>query len=93
MVALSTTIFDARGATTNVTAEQVRMLVQRAADTLRRIPVGPTAIVATDDVVFGMPRMYAILTEEAELSARTFCTFPREFSSFQTAKAATGERR
>ena len=58
-------LFDARGATTNVTADQVRMLVQRAADTLRRIPLGPTAIVATDDVAFGMARMYAILTEQA----------------------------
>jgi hypothetical protein len=57
-------LFDAREATTNVTAQQVRTLVQRAADTLRRIPLGPTAIVATDDVVFGMARMYAILTEQ-----------------------------
>jgi hypothetical protein len=65
-------LFDARGATTNVTAEQVRMLVQRAADTLRRIPVGPTAIVATDDVVFGMARMYAILTEEAGARVEVF---------------------
>src|ERR1700674_4197692 len=65
-------LFDARGATTNVTAEQVRMLVQRAADTLRRIPLGPTAIVATDDVVFGMARMYAIWTEEAGARVEVF---------------------
>ena len=65
-------LFDARGATTNVTAEQVRMLVQRAADTLRRIPLGPTAIVATDDVVFGMARMYAILTDEAGARVEVF---------------------
>ena len=65
-------LFDARGTTTNVTAEQVRMLVQRAADTLRRIPLGPTAIVATDDVVFGMARMYAILTEQAGARVEVF---------------------
>ena len=29
----------------------------------------------------------------AELSTGTFCTFAREFSSFQAAMAATGERR
>jgi hypothetical protein len=65
-------LFDARGATTNVTADEVRMLVQRAADTLRRIPLGPTAIVATDDVAFGMARMYAILTEQAGARVEVF---------------------
>ena len=65
-------LFDARGATTDVTAEEVRRLVQRAADTLRRIPLGPTAIVATDDVVFGMARMYAILTEDAGARVEVF---------------------
>ena len=65
-------LFDARGATTNVTADQVRMLVQRAADTVRRIPLGPTAIVATDDVAFGMARMYAILTEQAGARVEVF---------------------
>jgi hypothetical protein len=65
-------LFDARGATTDVTAEEVRRLVQRAADTLRRIPLGPTAIVATDDVVFGMARMYAILTEQPGARVEVF---------------------
>jgi hypothetical protein len=58
-------IFDARGATTDLTPAQVRTLVERAADTLRRTSLGPTAIVANDDLVFGMARMYAILTELA----------------------------
>ena len=65
-------LFDARGATTNMTAAEVRTLVQRAADTCRRIPLGPTAIVATDDVAFGMARMYAILTEELGVRVEVF---------------------
>src|ERR1700681_2366845 len=65
-------LFDARGATTDVTAEEVRRLVQRAADRLGRIPLGPTAIVATDDVVFGMARMYAILAEQPGARVEVF---------------------
>jgi hypothetical protein len=65
-------LFDARGATTNVTTQQVRTLVYRAAATLGRIPLGPTAIVATDDLVFGMARMYAILTEDAGARVEVF---------------------
>ena len=65
-------LFDARGATTNVTTQQVRTLVSRAAALLRRIRLGPTAIVATDDVVFGMARMYAILTEDAGARVEVF---------------------
>jgi hypothetical protein len=65
-------LFDARGATTNVTTQQVRTLVSRAAAALRRIPLGPTAIVATDDLVFGMARMYAILTEDAGARVEVF---------------------
>jgi hypothetical protein len=65
-------LFDARGATTNLTATEVRRLVQRAAAALRHKPLGPTAIVATDDVVFGMARMYAILTEQAGAQVEVF---------------------
>jgi hypothetical protein len=56
-------LFDACGATTDITADQVRRLVQRAARTARQAPLGPTAIVATNDTVFGMARMYSILME------------------------------
>jgi hypothetical protein len=65
-------LFDARGATTNLTATDVRTLVQRAAAALQRNPLGPTAIVATDDVVFGMARMYAILTEQVGARVEVF---------------------
>ena len=56
-------LFDATSATTDLTSDQVRRLVRRAADTTRRIPLGPTAIVAKQDVVYGMARMYSILME------------------------------
>ena len=57
-------LFDARGATTDVRAEDIRRLVDRTRElqAAGRI-VGPTAIVADNDVVFGMARMYAILSE------------------------------
>jgi len=35
-------LFDARGATTNLTIEQVRQLVRRAADMLRMVDLGAT---------------------------------------------------
>ena len=36
-------LIDAREATTNLTADQVRQLVKRAADMLRVVDLGPTA--------------------------------------------------
>ena len=65
-------LIDARGATTNVTALQVRLLVQRAASMLRVVDVGPTAIVTTNDVVYGMARMYSILAENLGVNAEVF---------------------
>ena len=65
-------LFDARGATTNITADQVRRLVRRAADTARKAPLGPTAIVADNDVAFGMARMYSILMEDVAGSVSVF---------------------
>jgi len=65
-------LFDARGATTDLTADQVRRLAQRAADMLRIVDLGPTAIVTTDDVVYGMARMYSVLAEGAGAAAEVF---------------------
>ena len=65
-------VIDARGATTDVTALQVRLLIQRAASMLRVADVGPTAIVTSDDVVYGMARMYSILAESAGVHAEVF---------------------
>jgi hypothetical protein len=56
-------VVDARGATTNLTTEEVRALVRRAADMSRVVDLGPTAIVTTNDVVYGMARMYSMLVE------------------------------
>jgi hypothetical protein len=57
-------LFDATGATTDITAQDVRGLVDRARQwKAAGISVGPTAIVATTDVVYGMARMYAMMAE------------------------------
>lgn len=58
-------LFDARGATTDITPDEVRQLVKRAVDTGRRISLGPTAVVTHNDLVFGMARMYSILVEDS----------------------------
>jgi hypothetical protein len=65
-------LFDARGATTNLTTEQVHRLVGRAANMLRLTDLGPTAIVTTNDVLYGMARMYAVLAEGAGAPADVF---------------------
>jgi hypothetical protein len=65
-------LIDARGATTNLTAEQVRQLVRRAADMLRLVELGATAIVTTDDVLYGMARMYSVLAEGVGATAEVF---------------------
>jgi hypothetical protein len=65
-------LFDARGASTNVTPAQVRQLVSRAHTTLQERPLGPTAIVVTDDMAFGMARMYAILANRLGIVVEVF---------------------
>jgi hypothetical protein len=65
-------LFDARGATTNITAEQVRRLVARAHATAQTRPLGPTAIVTDNDHFFGMARMYAILCEHLAAPVEVF---------------------
>jgi 2-hydroxychromene-2-carboxylate isomerase len=65
-------LFDATGATTDITATQVRALVHRADAMLRRGGVGPTAIVADDAVFFGMARMYELLAELDGIAVAVF---------------------
>jgi hypothetical protein len=65
-------LIDARGAITNLTADQIRRLAQRAADTVSRVPLGPTAIVTTNDFVFGMARMYSAFAERAPARVEVF---------------------
>jgi len=56
-------IFDCTGATTNLTVD----LVRRLSDERRRIAqsqsAGPVAVVASNDLFFGMFRMFDMLTE------------------------------
>ena len=65
-------LIDARGATTDLSTDDIRRLVQRAAQMLRVIDLGPTAIVTTNDLVFGMARMYGILAEGVGVNAEAF---------------------
>jgi hypothetical protein len=56
-------VFDASGASTNLTAEQVKQLVEHVMSMTNTAPFGPTAIITTDDTFFGMARMIEILCE------------------------------
>jgi 2-hydroxychromene-2-carboxylate isomerase len=65
-------LLDATGATTDLSVDQVRALVHRAHRMLRRGAVGPTAVVADQDVLFGMARMYQLLAELDGISVSVF---------------------
>jgi hypothetical protein len=65
-------LVDARGAIVDLTTEQIRRLVQRATTMLRRLELGPTAIVTNSDVVFGMARMYSLMGEGAGIATEVF---------------------
>jgi hypothetical protein len=67
-------LFDATGADTDLTAEQVRSLFLRASQMLQKGPIGATAIVATNPVVFGMARMYGLLCHGAGVPVAVFRT-------------------
>ncbi|MBI4659531.1 MAG: hypothetical protein HY735_11885 [Verrucomicrobia bacterium] len=57
-------IIDCSNATTNVTGADMRQLAaeRKKVDERQRRP-GPVAVVATDDLFYGMLRMYDVLTE------------------------------
>ena len=58
-------LVDCSGATTNVTAAEIRQLAgERKRVGEGQLQPGPVAIVATDSVFFGMFRMFDILTEK-----------------------------
>ena len=65
-------LIDACGATTDLTSADIRRLVQRAGAMLRTVDLGPTAIVTTSDVVYGMARMYSILAEGVGVNVEVF---------------------
>src|SRR5215510_12813208 len=56
-------LFDATGASTDLTSDEVKQLVSRLGQMMKRGPFGPTAVIATNDMFFGMARMLAILSE------------------------------
>ena len=55
-------LFDARDATTSLMAPEVRRLVDVMRTYAKQQAIGPTALVTRNDVVFGMARMYGILS-------------------------------
>jgi hypothetical protein len=65
-------LIDASGASTDVKPDDVARLVQRAARTSQRVPLGPTAIVVQDAMAFGMARMYAILMDRVGAPVEVF---------------------
>jgi hypothetical protein len=65
-------LIDARGATTDLSVTEVRRLVQRAGEMLRGVDLGPTATVTTNDVMFGMARMYGMLAEGVGVNTEAF---------------------
>ena len=56
-------VIDARGATTNLTSDQVRGLVARTDALVRKGRFGALAVVTDDNVAYGMARMYQLLCE------------------------------
>jgi hypothetical protein len=56
-------IVDATDAQTNLTPEETRQLVIRLRNLMRTHVLGPTAVITANDVVFGMARMFAILSD------------------------------
>jgi hypothetical protein len=82
-------LFDARAATTDLTADEVRDLVRRAADMLKVSDLGATAIVTTNDMLYGMARMYSVLLEGAGAAADVFTDVESAGRSISSTPALT----
>jgi hypothetical protein len=67
-------LFDATGATTDLTAEQIQAMVLRCHQVFQKEPIGEIAVIATEPVVFGLARMYAILCEQVGVQVEVFRT-------------------
>lgn len=67
-------VFDAREAWTNLSADEIRDLVYLTDSLQSRHPLGPTAIIAQSDLVYGMARMYEILLEGKGVPVGVFRT-------------------
>ena len=55
---LTPIIFDLVDATISISAAQVASLAQMMASEMKKAPIGPVALIATSDELFGMARMY-----------------------------------
>jgi hypothetical protein len=69
-------LLDTRADSTDLTAPQVRELVPRVHELARHGRIGPTAVVATNAVVYGMARMSAILGEEIGIAVEVVRDLP-----------------
>ena len=69
-------LIDAMGASTTLTTDEVRALVNRTHDMLRQGRFGPTAIASDNNVIYGMARMYQILAERDGISIAVFRSLP-----------------
>jgi hypothetical protein len=56
-------LFDATSAWTNLTSEQVKLLVKTVHSKMQSGPFGPAAVVTVNDKLFGMVSMLAILAD------------------------------
>jgi hypothetical protein len=65
-------VIDARGATTDLTPDQVRSLVMLTDALVRKGKFGALAIVTDNDVAFGMARMYQILVDALPVQIGVF---------------------
>lgn len=65
-------VLDAREATTDLTSVEVQRLADWMRRTANREPLGPLAIVASDPVLYGMARMYALLCDNAGAHVEVF---------------------
>jgi len=65
-------LLDGRGATTDITPNQVRLLVARTDALVRKGRFGALAIVTDNTFAFGMARMYQILTEPLPVQIGVF---------------------
>jgi hypothetical protein len=57
-------LVDVSDATTDVTPEEIRHLASARRAIAQRQQPGPVAVVATDEMFFGMMRMYHMLTDQ-----------------------------
>ena len=80
-------VIDARGATTDITTSQVRLLVARTDTLLRQGQLGALAIVTDSDLTFGMARMYQILSEPLPVQIGVFRTFDEATAWLSTTAA------